>query len=131
MKPQDHQRYLKVINEVVVKTYMDSTLIKAIKESSLKISFLEKQERKAYHGQTDALYKFRSHHQKHFLNLSFEDTPSELIYVRIDSGIMFEDTYQLILQLARERGEIVICVDPVTWIIFVQERIGHNVNLVS
>ena len=103
MKPEDSQRYMKVVNEVVVEKYMDATLIKAIKESPLKILILEKWERKAYHGQTDALCQLRSHHQKHFLNSSFEDHPSELLYVYIDSGIMFWDTYQLILQLSQER----------------------------
>ena len=79
---------------------MDATLIKAIKESPLKISILEKWEGKAYHDQIDALYQLRCHHQKHFLSLSFEDSPSELLYVGIDSGIMFGDTYQLILHLS-------------------------------
>ena len=32
MKPEDRQRYLKVVNEVVVEKYMDATLIKDIKE---------------------------------------------------------------------------------------------------
>ena len=68
--------------------------------------------KKAYHGQTDALRQLRFHHQKYFLNFSFEDPPSELLYVEIDSGIMFRDTYKLILHLARERGEIVICANP-------------------
>ena len=103
---------MKVVNEDVVEKYMDATLIKAIKESPLNISLLEKWERKTYHGQTNALHQWRFHNQKHFLNFSSEDPPSELLYVGIDSGIMFGDTYQLILQLACERGEIVICADP-------------------
>ena len=112
MKSEEHQRYMKVLNEVYVEKYMDATIIKFIKESPLKISILEKWERKSYHGQTDAPHQLRFHHQKHFFNFSFEDPPSEILYVRIDNGIMFGDTYQLILQHARERGEIVICGDP-------------------
>ena len=110
MSLEDINKYLSILNKTNVNKYMDSTLISAIKESPMRLYILEKWERKSFHGQSRAYDQLKTP-RPHFLNIRFEE-PNDLLSIGIDNGIMFGNTYQLILQLARERGEIVICVDP-------------------
>jgi len=83
------------------------TLIKAIKESPLRLTILEKWERKAFRGLNHAVRQLQL--PKHQIDVTVED---DMYYIGLDSGIMFADTYQLILQVAREQGYVIICAYP-------------------
>ena len=66
----------------------------------MRFFILEKWERKVFHGQHKAYDQLKTP-RPHFLSLSFEE-PSYLLYVGIDSGIMWGCTYHLILQSSKE-----------------------------
>jgi len=90
MTKQERAEVMQDIFADKIQHFLDLTLIKAIKDSPCRINILEKWERKAFNGCTQAYEKLRD--RKHFINLDYEDE-EDMMYVGLDSGIMFTDTY--------------------------------------
>jgi len=84
----------------LVQHFLDLTFINAIKNSELKLTILEKWERKAFRTQNRAVEKLQG--LQHYIDINYE-AKEDLYCIGVDSGVMFADTYQLILQVAREK----------------------------
>ena len=107
LSPQKRSEEMQKASPAKVARCQELMLFEAIKESPLKLTILEKWEKKAFRGYYTAINQLH-HNPKHRQTI---DWHNEEYYIGVDSGIMYFDTYQLILQAARELGSVIINVD--------------------
>lgn len=87
-------------------------MVQQVNASPLKIQILERWEKQAFKGLENALHQLRR--PNHALIDTAFTGGRDLFYVDIGPAFLTWNSYNLILELCREQGEIIICGDPST-----------------